>query len=128
MTGFASYLTGEFYSVLSNHSLLGKGLPENPPTDIEAFNKGVIEGQTGQLTNRIFLAWSHRLFSNLTEAQIPDYLSGFLIGYELKNLTSKKVYLVGGQALCERYQLACEKLSISAEIVSGNQCFFSGYH
>lgn len=126
ITGFASYLTGEFYSVLSEHSLLGKGLPETPPEDKEAFKKGVTEGQTGQLTNRVFLAWSHRLFNNLTEAQIPDYLSGFLIGYELKNVSSKHVYLVGGKALCTRYQTACEQLKIHSEIVSGNKCFLAG--
>lgn len=126
ISAFSSYLTGELYSVLLNHSLLGKGLPDKPPEDHMAFCKGLAEGQTGQLTNRIFLARTHRLFKNLTEAQIPDYLSGFLIGYELKNLTSKKVYLVGGQALGERYQLACEQLNINSEIVSGNQCFLAG--
>ncbi|MGJ8679449.1 2-dehydro-3-deoxygalactonokinase [Paraglaciecola sp.] len=126
ITAFASYLTGEFYSILSKHSLLGKGLPDNPPQDNDAFKKGVSEGQTGELTNRIFLAWSHRLFNNLNEAQIPDYLSGFLIGYELKGLKSKHVYLVGGQALSARYQMACEQLNIQSEIVSGNQCFLAG--
>ncbi|MCF2947953.1 2-dehydro-3-deoxygalactonokinase [Paraglaciecola aquimarina] len=126
ITAFASFLTGEFYSVLSNHSLLGKALPENPPQDDQAFLKGVLDGQTGQLTNRIFLAWTNRLFKNLTEAQIPDYLSGLLIGHELKALTSKQVYLVGGSSLCARYALACKELQIQSETVSGNQCFLAG--
>ncbi|WP_199271639.1 2-dehydro-3-deoxygalactonokinase [Paraglaciecola sp. L3A3] len=126
ITAFASFLTGEFYSVLSQHSLLGKGLPTDAPQDKQAFLKGVSDGQTGQLTNRIFLAWTNRLFKNLTEAQIPDYLSGLLIGYELKELPIQFVYLVGGNALCARYQDACKQLGVKSEILSGNECFLAG--
>lgn len=126
IASFASYLTGEVFSVFSKYTLLGKGLPDSAPYDEKAFLKGVAEAQTGELTNKMFLAWTHRLFSNLSEAQIPDYLSGLMIGFELRNATSTKLNLVGGSSLCSRYQVAAKSLSINSEIYAGNECFLAG--
>ena len=133
---FSSYLTGEFYSILLQHSLLGKGLQNNTVFDQSAFAKGVEEGRSGELTNRVFLAWTHRLFSHLTEDQIPDYLSGLLIGYELsgsllnnketRTISDNTLYLVGGQSLCHRYQVAASQLGINTHTISGNDCFLAG--
>ncbi|WP_211245052.1 2-dehydro-3-deoxygalactonokinase [Thalassotalea mangrovi] len=126
ITHFSSYLTGEVFSVFSQHTLIAKGLPESSEFDNAAFRKGVDEAQTGELTNKMFLAWTHRLFNNLTEAQISDYLSGLLIGFELRNLSAPMIYLVGGHGLCQRYQIAAQQLHKSCEIFSGNDCFLAG--
>ncbi|TLU64319.1 2-dehydro-3-deoxygalactonokinase [Thalassotalea litorea] len=123
---FSSYLTGEVFSVFSEHTMLGKGLPKSETFDQVAFIKGVKEAQSGELTNKMFLAWTHRLFNNLKEQQIKDYLSGLLIGFELRNLSVQDVFLVGGQALCQRYELALQQLSKNGQIFSGNDCFLAG--
>lgn len=126
LTQFSSYLTGELYDVLTKHSLLGKGLTIGGLSDQEAFIKGVEDGQCGEFSNRIFLVWTRRLFKSLDEAQIPDYLSGMLIGMELKNLPQKHIYIVGGQGLSLRYQRAAEYLGKTTELVAGNDCFLAG--
>lgn len=123
---FSSFLTGELFSMVIGHSMLGKGLEIQKPFEQSAFIQGVNEAQNGALTNKLFLAWTHRLFQNLTEHQVPDYISGMLIGYELKELKTKSIYLIGNQALCHRYLLAAKVLSISAKIKSGNECFLAG--
>lgn len=126
IAAYESYLTGEFYSILFNHSILGQGLPTNTEYDEAAFLKGVKEGQSGALTNIVFFTRTHRLFAHLSEEQLPDYLSGLLIGYELRNLKQKQVYLVGGSGLCKRYQVAAESLGIQTTTYSGNDCFLAG--
>ncbi|MBU2881218.1 2-dehydro-3-deoxygalactonokinase [Psychrosphaera sp. B3R10] len=126
LTQFSSYLTGELFDLLTKHSLLGKGLPSDASSDNEAFIKGVDDGQSGEFSNRIFLAWTQRLFNSLNEAQIPDYLSGMLIGMELKKLPQKHIYIVGGKGLSLRYQLAAEHLGKTTTLVAGNDCFLAG--
>lgn len=123
---FSSFLTGEFYSILTKHSLLGMGLIHSDALNKEVFIQGVMEGQEGELTNKVFLGWTGRLFNQLTTENAADYLSGMLIGYELRNLTANQLYLVGGQELSSRYLTACQALSIKAEVVDGNQCFLEG--
>ncbi|PSU33910.1 2-dehydro-3-deoxygalactonokinase [Photobacterium lutimaris] len=126
---FSSYMTGELFSVISTHTILGRGLPETGAlTDNLAFLKGVREGQGEQLTNTLFMARTHRLFNNITDAEVLDYLSGVLIGNELKALEAKQVqvYLVGGGKLCERYQLACQELGLESTYINGDECFIAG--
>ncbi|MCM2678516.1 2-dehydro-3-deoxygalactonokinase [Echinimonas agarilytica] len=122
---FASFLTGELYSVISKHTLLGRDLPK-ALGDEAIFLKGVNEAQQGAFANRLFLAWTHRLFQNLTAEQIPDYLSGLLIGFELRELDSQRVYIVGGDQLSKLYLQASTALGIEATVVEGNECFLAG--
>lgn len=123
---FSSFLTGEFYAILSQHSLLAKGLKPSNTLAPERFISGVKAGLKGKLTNRVFLTWTHRLFANIDDDTALDYLSGLLIGYELSELKAEKVYIVGGSGLSARYQLALEHLNIQSHIVSGDECFLAG--
>ncbi|EWH10255.1 hypothetical protein DS2_09157 [Catenovulum agarivorans DS-2] len=122
---FASFMTGEVFGLLLNNSILGRGLPKQQD-DESAFMKGVIESQTSCLTNRIFAARTHRLFQQVADEHIADYLSGLLIGHEIRQLSAHNVLLVGGGTLCKRYQTACETLNKSATVYSGDECFLSG--
>lgn len=124
---FASFMTGEVFSLLFQNSILGKNLPEQKD-DQATFMKGVIESQTNCLTNRIFAARTHRLFAQVKDEHISEYLSGLLIGYEIRQLNGHHVYLVGGESLCQRYQLASETLSKEASLHSGDECFLAGMH
>lgn len=128
ISAFRSFLTGELFSVLSEHMLIGRGLDKQQlGKHDQAFIQGVDDGvATSQLSATLFQCWTHRLFKNLNEQEILDYLSGMLIGNELKALQSKHYYLVGGSGLCKRYQQACMHLAIDTTIVSGNDCFITG--
>ncbi|TYK66245.1 2-dehydro-3-deoxygalactonokinase [Colwellia echini] len=125
MTEFSSFMTGELFSVISQHTILGKGLPEQVDSQ-PAFLRGVSEGKTDKLTSTLFAARTHRLFNNIKDTEILDYLSGLLIGNELKSLANDHVYLVGGKGLCDRYQLACTELAIESTYMNGDECFLAG--
>lgn len=125
---FSSFLTGEFFSMITQHSLLSKGLVDtvDHKTVTEVFKKGVLDAQEGELTNFIFLGWTRRLFKQIADTEVKDYISGLLIGYELRNVNAELLYIVGGSDLSDKYKLACETLSINAQKVDGNLCFLAG--
>lgn len=122
---FSTYMTGELFSLLINHSILGRGLPE-PVESHDSFFKGITNSSEPNLLNRLFSARTVRLFEQVEEPHIQDYLSGLLIGYELRSLASDSVYLVGDPLLCERYEKACQALDIQFCTIDGNHCFLEG--
>jgi len=82
ITTFASYMTGELYSVLRQHSILGR-LMTRDPLEPAAFARGVDAGlraQAGELIHTLFAARTLPLFGDLTSGGAADYLSGLLIG------------------------------------------------
>ncbi|MBP0591865.1 2-dehydro-3-deoxygalactonokinase [Paraburkholderia sp. LEh10] len=117
---FHTFMTGEVFAALSEHTILGRTMvtPERPDTD--AFLRGVKvardKGQAGMLAT-IFSTRTLGLTGQLSREQQPDYLSGLLIGHELSGLETalaqqqstlagRALQLIGNEALCERYRLA----------------------
>ena len=84
-----TYMTGELYSVLTKHSILGRLIPEGeakPIADDEdnAFDRGVNRAHQDPfgLSSLLFSARTLPLFEKLKPESITDYLSGLLIGHE----------------------------------------------
>lgn len=109
---FATFMTGEVYALLRRHSILGRTLPaEDGPLDEASFLRGVLQArEAGSLLHGAFSARTLALFARLPDAALPSYLSGLVIGEELRahrleNTTTAPV-LVGAEALTRRYQLA----------------------
>jgi len=118
---FSTYMTGEVYAVLRDHSILGRmaeGVTGAFAAD--AFARGVraglVEnGSAGALLHRLFGARTLALRSDLAPQETGDYLSGLLIGSEVaagrdwargRGLAAASILLVGSRALCERYSAA----------------------
>lgn len=125
LSSFTTFMTGELFSILLNHSILGTGLP-NQKESLNAFKKGISESTKKPLTNQLFYTRTHRLFGDINETEVSEYLSGLLIGEELKTLTTKNIYLVGDNELCCRYQKACQILGIQVTIINGDNVFLNG--
>ncbi|MFC1236438.1 2-dehydro-3-deoxygalactonokinase [Vibrio sp. F74] len=122
---FDSYMTGELFSVIREHTIIGRDLPQQNLSH-SAFVKGVLSGQNGGATSQIFKARTGKLFTQIEESEVDDFLSGILIGSELKELDSESTYLVGNEKLCSRYQLACDTTHKASEFYSGDACFIDG--
>lgn len=122
----ATFMTGELYSILSKHSILGKGFTQTSAQNSDAFLKGVTDAQEGELSNRLFLARTSWLFKQISDDGVLDYLSGMLIGAELRNIKQQSLFLVGSPQLCARYSLACDLLKIKTQAVDGDECFLAG--
>ncbi|QJI31951.1 2-dehydro-3-deoxygalactonokinase [Pseudomonas sp. ADAK18] len=113
ITHFDTFMTGELFAVLSQHSILGRTQQPSAQFQAEAFDRGVrvalsADGQRGPLST-LFSARTLGLTGELAGHEQADYLSGLLIGHELLALNSNPqpdIVLVGNTQLCTRYQRA----------------------
>lgn len=83
ITGFATYMTGEVYAVLRQHSILGR-LMAGDAEDEAAFVRGAEAGllQPEALLHTLFSVRTLGLFGKLPETALASYLSGLVIGSE----------------------------------------------
>lgn len=118
---FETFMTGELFAVLCEHSILGRTQQRGAAFDGAAFDRGVqvaqsLEGQIGPLST-LFSARSLGLTAELGASAQPDYLSGLLIGHELTALAQVQhrrrnsahlpsILLIGNSQLCARYSRA----------------------
>lgn len=124
LVGFNTYMTGELFAVLRQHSILGKPMDHAGDEDTDAFICGVDTarkaGATG-LSAVLFSARSRMLAGDIQAAAVPDYLSGLLIGDELRSaLTGRDevppVGLIGEAGLRARYRQALTRFGIDEVI------------
>ena len=114
IVGFRTHLTGELYALLVEHSIVGRLAAGDAPPDDAAFARGVrfaLARRPGGLLHEVFTARSAVLLGELTAGGVRDYLSGLLIGHELREeLAGLEVgrvpVLIGETALIERYRRA----------------------
>ena len=110
VTGFRTCMTGEFYGLLSQHSILARTLDADAALDEAVFLRGVTGAGNGEgLLHNAFGVRALALFGRLSPAQSASYLSGLLIGEELhlqKLPAGREVIAIGAAALTARYALA----------------------
>jgi 2-dehydro-3-deoxygalactonokinase len=117
---FYTFMTGETFGALRDHTILGRTMRLADQPDQQAFLHGVEtardNGHAGVLAT-IFSTRTLGLTGKLAPEQQADYLSGLLIGHELRglnevlareqsNLAGRTLRLIGNDALCERYRAA----------------------
>ncbi|HKO82580.1 MAG TPA: 2-dehydro-3-deoxygalactonokinase, partial [Chitinophagaceae bacterium] len=117
ITGFQTYMTGEFFNLLSANSILSKSISmESAGKEFSqtAFEKGVSDSLHTNLLHQSFMVRTNDLFKRLTKNENYWYLSGLLIGTELIDLFQKQVStitIVGENKITGLYQTACEVLN-----------------
>lgn len=121
---FATFMTGELFAVLLEHSILGR-LAEGRGDDAQAFERGVAAGARaaaiGSLTHELFGARALALAGELAPTAVGSYLSGLLIGCEIAAAPStlrigdETPIVFGGAALVEQYLAAFAALGRKAE-------------
>lgn len=124
---FHTFMTGELYAALREHTILGRTMVDPPAPDTQAFLRGVTVAEHAHSAGLLATIFSTRtlgLTGALRAEQQPDYLSGLLIGHELcglaallesrgETLAGEAPRLIGGAALCERYRLALTEFGCS---------------
>ena len=131
LEGFSTSMTGEVYSILKTHSILG-ALMTDGPDDEAAFNKGLARsGAEGGLLHHLFSTRTEGLFGKVQPDGLPSYMSGILIGHELRNfahgdLNGSPVLLVSEGVLGQRYMSAFEFFEIPAQLVSAEDATVRG--
>ena len=119
ITGFSTWMTGEFYALLRQHSILAKSLPaKDDAPDDAAFDQGVAHAlQRPGILHTAFSTRTLSLFGRLPAASLPSYLSGLLIGEELgaQSLSAgQQVVVMGAEALSARYVRALSQRGVQA--------------
>jgi 2-dehydro-3-deoxygalactonokinase len=122
---FTTYLTGELFAMLRDHSIIGRparDLANARPTGGDAFVRGVRtarESGAAGIAGRLFTTRSLYLTGALEVAETLDYLSGLLVGEEIRSVLAEQgagscppVVLLGDPALCARYRLALATFGI----------------
>lgn len=110
---FSTFMTGEFYALLRQHSLLARSLPETDgDVDWPAFDEGVALALALRSSSLLQTAFSVRtlsLFDRMAPERLPSYLSGLVIGEEIRSRElpeGAQLVLIGSELLTERYQRA----------------------
>lgn len=109
ITGYVTYMTGEAFAALRGHTILGR-LMREAPTDLAAFDRGVARaGEAGHLLHHLFGVRTLGLFGRLAVDASASFLSGLLIGHEVRAALpagDAPVHLIGSGALCDLYARA----------------------
>ena len=127
---FRSFMTGEVYALLSQQSILSRTLPPDAPWHDNTFTQAVLLAQrTPSVLSSIFATRTLALFDTLPAEQHPSFLSGLLIGEELRAMQIQnqgQVLLVGNAQLTARYQSALQALGLHTRCL-GNDATWAGH-
>jgi 2-dehydro-3-deoxygalactonokinase len=128
--GFTTYMTGEFFHLLSTKSVLAGSMSAPGPAPAArsattgspsagglsaAFEQGIKDSIHSGLLHTSFLVRTNQLFGRWSGTENYNYLSGLLIGEELKQLAESHppVTVVSTGRLAGYYQAACAQLGIA---------------
>jgi 2-dehydro-3-deoxygalactonokinase len=118
VTGFTTAMTGELYGLLMRDSILARLATGEPGTEVsEAFVRGLdaedARGDERGLAALLFTARPLVLAGRLDPSDVADYVSGLLIGSEVRHMLrgtpAGVVALCGPPATEHRYRYALER-------------------
>lgn len=123
VSGFATRMTGETRAVLLAHSILGRlsAPAAREGASDEAFRRGVRRSRDrGGLLHHLFGTRALGLMGELAAEETDDYLSGLLIGHEVRAAAEDEgaggggaVHLAGSATLCRLYALAFDEYGVA---------------
>lgn len=105
IVSFRTYLSGETFAALKSATILGRMMQDGPIGEA-AFDRGVARsGERGHLLHHLFGVRTLGLMGRLAEADAASYLSGLLIGHEVRAAlpAGRRVHLVGAPTLVALY-------------------------
>ncbi len=121
LASFRTYMTGELYNALTSSGTLAQ-LMEKGDADGDAFLKGVERARqagSGALSHILFGVRTLGLFNRLPRTGLASYLSGLLIGTEMKDAVewsgAESVIAVGSPRLLENYRAAAQLFGLAFE-------------
>ncbi|HEV6954401.1 MAG TPA: 2-dehydro-3-deoxygalactonokinase [Promicromonospora sp.] len=126
VTGFTTAMTGELYGLLLRDSILSRLAAGSPRPDMtDAFTRGLdteaAHGDERGLPALLFTARTHVLAGLLEAEGVADYVSGLLIGAEvrhgLRRVPDARVALCGPPSTTRRYRTALERHGASVRVV-----------
>jgi 2-dehydro-3-deoxygalactonokinase len=131
VVSFQTFMTGELFALISEHSVLRHGMTGNGWDD-DAFDTAVSDAisHPERIGARLFALRAEGLIAGLTPAAARSRLSGLLIGTELAATRAywlgQRVTLVGADHLSTAYARALVAQGIEAQGLSATDCTLAG--
>ena len=130
IASFQTYMTGELFDLLCTHSSLARVMAETQDSP-QAFAQGVAEARDGALEDLLFRVRSAGLMGRWPAHALADYLSGLLIGAEVKaglrrfdsKHTQPALAVLGTAQLTQRYAAALAAFGRRAQQLPGDAVF-----
>jgi 2-dehydro-3-deoxygalactonokinase len=124
ITGFTTHLTGEAFAALRGHTILGRMMRDGG-IDPAAFDLGVTRAADADgLLHHVFGARTLALTGRMGEGETASYLSGILIGHEVRAALRAQrgavVQLIGAAELTALYARAIAACGCYAERHDGD--------
>jgi len=121
ITDFRTYLTGELFELLRNHSTLSKATESSAKLVASNEFYAGLDAEVGDLTHELFTIRANWLHGKSQEAS-REYLSGLLIGAEIKSaktwIAASQVSLVASDSLANTYAKALSHFGIASNVQS----------
>ncbi|MEM9474349.1 MAG: 2-dehydro-3-deoxygalactonokinase [Pseudomonadota bacterium] len=130
VVSFRTYLTGEMFAALSDHTVLRHSL--GPGWDADAFDEAVSSAMAHpeRVANRLFTIRAESLLSGLAPAQAIARLSGLLIGAELAGARpywlGQNVVIIGAGRIATHYKTALAEQGVVAQVAAADEMTRSG--
>jgi 2-dehydro-3-deoxygalactonokinase len=119
IVSLTTWMTGEVYSALRRCTILERMMTSDAAVDQSAFRDGVARSaDSGGLLHHLFGVRTLGLMGRLREDASASYLSGLLIGHEVRAAMPRggRVHLVGAAMLCALYAQAIETCGGGANV------------
>lgn len=116
---FITCMTGEIYAAIRKHTILGRTMTADIAIDNAAFLRGVARSaNSGGLLHHLFGVRTLTLMDQLKETAAASYLSGLLMGHEVRAAmpNAGPVHLVGAAPLCSLYAQTIQACGGSATV------------
>lgn len=134
VVGFTTYMTGELFAIISQHSILAHAVEAQPAPagDSAAFRDGLAAAQAAPsgLTASLFRLRAAQLLGFAQRSDGAARLSGLLIGTELADVArrfdARSVRLIGTGALGRLYQEALAQAGFAVTVVDAEQASRQG--
>lgn len=114
---FQTFMTGELFNIIKEHSILKdsveSGSESMSKTEIDAFLQGIEVSSKSSILHNLFIVRTNQLFGTFEKKDNLSYLSGLLIGDEIRQLKQKAfdhLFVCSGDNLFDYYKLAFDTI------------------
>ena len=135
---FKTAMTGELFDLLTNHSILIQ--EEDKNFDLDSFHEGAdftLKSELGSFTHGLFSVRSKQLFNELNNSQAFSYLSGLLIGSDVRAAMNAEewqldnigdVSIIGATHLSELFSQVLKSHHINTKKYKVSDMTLSGFN
>jgi 2-dehydro-3-deoxygalactonokinase len=122
ITDFSTFMTGELFQVISQHSILKNSVarPSAGYLDLKDFDAGVLMSESApSILNSLFKVRTNDILGKKSAEENYYFLSGLLIGTEmitLRSMSFDQVLLCAGNDLYQYYERAMRVLGLARKM------------